>query len=216
MLILIGVLLFSVVVHEVAHAWQAYREGDYTAARLGRITLNPIPHLDAVGSFLVPLALHLSNAGFVFGWAKPVPVVPSRFREPAKGDIRVSLAGVASNFALALAFAALLGLANWAYVAFGTLGGATLVLGAIFEAGIFINLLLAFFNLIPVPPLDGSRVFAYLLPEPWRRAYQGRAGSFGVIVLVAILWLVPGASGVLLAPCFLVFDRLLDFARLWG
>jgi Zn-dependent protease len=101
-LLIIVALLFSIVVHEVAHAWQARREGDDTAEQLGRITLNPLPHLDLFGSILVPAMLYLSNAGFLFGWAKPVPVDPSRYRDYVAGDIRVSLAGIVSNLALAV------------------------------------------------------------------------------------------------------------------
>ncbi|MDH3424435.1 MAG: site-2 protease family protein, partial [Gemmatimonadota bacterium] len=95
-LLIIVVLLFSIVVHEVAHAWQARREGDDTADRLGRITLNPIPHLDPIGSFIVPALLYLSGSGFLFGWAKPVPVNPANYREYVAGDIRVSMAGIVS------------------------------------------------------------------------------------------------------------------------
>ena len=91
-ILIVTVLIFSVVVHEVAHAWQARREGDDTAERLGRITLNPISHLDLVGSFIVPFVLYQLNIGFLFGWAKPVPVNPSKYRSPVWGDIRVSLA----------------------------------------------------------------------------------------------------------------------------
>ncbi|HZD06101.1 MAG TPA: site-2 protease family protein, partial [Longimicrobiales bacterium] len=101
-LLLAPVLLLSIVIHEVAHAWQARREGDLTAARQGRITLNPLPHIDLVGSVLVPLLLYFGNTGFLFGWAKPVPVVPSNYRDPRWGDVRVSLAGIVSNLGLAV------------------------------------------------------------------------------------------------------------------
>src|SRR5690606_32597742 len=98
------VLIFSIVVHEVAHGWLAQREGDPTAAMLGRLTLNPIPHLDPIGSFLVPAVLTLTGSSFLFGWAKPVPVNPRNYRNYKRGDILVSLAGVASNFILAIIF----------------------------------------------------------------------------------------------------------------
>src|SRR5687768_11656311 len=101
-LVIAPVLLMSIVIHEVAHAWQARREGDFTAERLGRITLNPIRHMDPLGSVIVPLLLWRS--GMLFGWAKPVPVDPRNFREPKAGDIRVSLAGIVSNLGLALIF----------------------------------------------------------------------------------------------------------------
>ena len=99
-LLIIPVLLLSVVIHEVAHAWQALREGDTTARDLGRITLNPIPHLDPVGSIIVPVVLHLLPGSFLFGWAKPVPVNPRNFRNYRAGDIRVSLAGIVANLGL--------------------------------------------------------------------------------------------------------------------
>ena len=100
-LIIVPVLIASVVVHEVAHAWQARREGDDTADKLGRITLNPLPHLDLMGSFIVPMILY-AGGGILFGWAKPVPVVPANFREHPGSDIRVSLAGIVSNIGLAV------------------------------------------------------------------------------------------------------------------
>src|SRR5690606_11850152 len=165
-LVLIAVLIMSVVVHEVAHAWQARREGDDLAERLGRITLNPIPHLDPIGSVVVPLVLHFSGSGFLFGWAKPVPVDPSRYRSPVWGDVRVSLAGIVSNLGLAvLATIVIIGLLRLEAVTgpFGTVGDLAVVA---MQYGIAINLLLAFFNLIPLPPLDGSHVLYHLLPQP--------------------------------------------------
>ena len=166
-ILIVAVLIFSVVVHEVAHAWQARREGDDTAERLGRITLNPISHLDLFGSFIVPLILYLTPIPFIFGWAKPVPVNPSKYRSPVWGDIRVSLAGIVSNLGLAV---------------LSTLGAAVVLkvtsltgsppsslaetLSLIAYYGILINLVLAFFNLIPIPPLDGSHVLFHVLPRP--------------------------------------------------
>ena len=104
LLSVLPVLIFSIVVHEVAHAWVALREGDDTAQSLGRITLNPISHLDPIGSFLVPVALSFRSDGLIFGWAKPVPIDPRKFRNFRGGDIRVSLAGIVSNLILAVAF----------------------------------------------------------------------------------------------------------------
>ena len=101
---LLPVLIFSIVVHEVAHAWVALREGDDTAQQLGRITLNPVSHMDLMGSFLVPVALHFMANGLIFGWAKPVPIDPRKFRNYRSGDIKVSLAGIVSNLLLAVVF----------------------------------------------------------------------------------------------------------------
>jgi Zn-dependent protease len=213
-LVLVAVLIFSIVVHEVAHAWQARREGDDLAERLGRITLNPIPHLDPFGSVLVPLALHLSGTGFLFGWAKPVPVDPTRYRSPVWGDIRVSLAGIVSN--LGLAAAATLGAVVILRLevmvgSLGTVGNLALLA---MEYGILINLLLAFFNLIPIPPLDGSHVVSHMLPRGLRHRYQ-ELGRYGLLILMGLLFLVPGLFRVLLWPVFF-FQGLADsFIGLW-
>lgn len=211
---LVVVLIASVVVHEVAHAWQARREGDHTAARLGRITLNPLPHLDPVGSFIVPLLLHFSGAGFLFGWAKPVPVNPANYRSYKWGDIRVSLAGIVANFALAF-------LATLATVvvyrvegAVGTLGGVTVVLGQAASFGILINLVLAIFNLIPIPPLDGSHVLYHLLPRPLAQRYRA-AGQYGLLVLMGVMFLAPGLFRVVLWPVLALHGAADAFIRLW-
>lgn len=188
LIILLPVLVFSVVVHEVAHAQVALWEGDDTAARLGRITLNPIPHLDPVGSVLVPLLMFfLLPGGFIFGWAKPVPVNPRNFRNYRRGDIRVSLAGVTANLILAIACALLLGpvlllMGDGA----GGVGG---FLYRLLTFGMFINLILAVFNLIPIPPLDGSHVVSHLLPPKMALKYRevGRYG-IGILMLLFFVW----------------------------
>ena len=213
-IVLVSVLICSVVVHEVAHAWQARREGDDTADKLGRITLNPIPHLDPLGSFIVPLALHLSGSGFLFGWAKPVPVDPRNYRNYVAGDIRVSMAGIVSN--LILAVLATLGMA--VVVKFeslmGPLGGVTNVVFQGLYYALFINLILAFFNLIPIPPLDGSHVVAHLLPDELALTYR-RMGQYGILVLMGVMFVLPGAFEILLWPVFF-FQGLADaFIRLW-
>lgn len=213
-LVLIAVLIMSVVVHEVAHAWQARREGDDLAESLGRITLNPIPHLDPVGSVLVPLALHFSGTGFLFGWAKPVPVDPTRYRSPVWGDVRVSLAGVVSNLVLAVlaTLGAIVVLKVDAWV--GPFGAAGDLAVLAMQYGIVINLLLAFFNLIPIPPLDGSHVVFHMLPPRLRHAYR-ELGRYGLLVLMGLLFLVPDVFSVLLWPVF-YFQGLADsFIRLW-
>jgi len=213
-IVLVAVLIMSIVVHEVAHGWQARREGDDLAERLGRITLNPIPHLDPVGSVIVPLALHLSGTGFLFGWAKPVPVDPTRYRSPVWSDVRVSLAGVVSNLILAalavVGAIVLLRLERWVGP-FGSMGDLGLIA---MQYGIVINLLLAFFNLIPIPPLDGSHVVFHMLPKSLRFRYR-EMGRYGLLILMALLFLVPGVFQVLLWPVF-YFQGLADsFIRLW-
>lgn len=213
--VLVAVLLFSIVVHEVAHAWQARREGDDLAERLGRITLNPIPHLDPVGSVIVPLVLHFTGSGILFGWAKPVPVDPTRYRSPVWGDVRVSLAGIVSNFGLAaLSVIGAIVILRTEMLVDGSLGtaGDLALLGM--EYGIVINLLLAFFNLIPIPPLDGSHVVFHVLPESVRYKYQ-EMGRYGLLIMMGLLFMVPGAFRLLLYPVF-YFQGLADsFIRLW-
>jgi Zn-dependent protease len=208
------VLIFSIVVHEVAHAWVALKEGDDTAYSLGRITLNPSSHLDPFGSFVVPLAMYLFSNGLIFGWAKPVPVDPRKFRDFRGGDIRVSMAGIVSNLILVVSFTLLV-------VVFVKLQGifpagestfGFLIRTARF--GIFINLILAFFNLIPIPPLDGSHVLYHFLPRAWRPAYQ-RAGQFGLLIVMGLVFLYPPFLSTILLPVNVLMGLADSFVELW-
>lgn len=211
LLIIVPVLLFSVVVHEVAHAWQALREGDTTARDLGRLTLNPVPHLDPVGSFIVPLVLHFLPGNFLFGWAKPVPVNPRNYRNYRAGDIRVSLAGIVSNLGLVVLFALLL-------AALTVLRGVAPFDGVVASSimtmatyGIFINLILAYFNLIPVPPLDGSHVLYHLLPPAAGARYRA-LGRYGVTLLFLTVVAFPSAFSLVLSPVFTAFSWIVSLA----
>jgi Zn-dependent protease len=210
----VSVLLVSIVIHEVAHAWQARREGDDTAEKLGRITLNPIPHLDLFGSFIVPAVLYASGSGFLFGWAKPVPVNPANYRDYVKGDIRVSLAGIVSNLGLAV----LATLLTAVVVKLESLGvGRPGVFEPAYVAlqyALFINLILAFFNLIPIPPLDGSHVLAHVLPKDVQLQYR-MVGQYGVLLLMGLMYFVPGAFSVLLWPVYFLQGLADWFVRLW-
>ncbi len=206
LVLILPVLLFSVVVHEVAHAWQALREGDPTARDLGRITLNPLPHLDPVGSLIVPLVLHfVVPGGLLFGWAKPVPVDPGGFRDPRMGDVRVSLAGIVSNLGLVVLCAAALAVLN---AVVPTEASWAAPVAAMLTYGVFVNLALAWFNLIPVPPLDGSRVLARLLPPAARARYRS-LGRYGVTLLFLTMLAFPGALRVLFAPVALAAEWIL-------
>jgi Zn-dependent protease len=160
------VFLFSLVFHEYAHALVAYRLGDRVAAWTGRLTLDPRAHIDPIGSIVMPIA-GLLMGGFIFGWAKPVPFDPRNLKNPARDTMLIALAGPASNVLLLLAFAGLLrGLG-----ASGALhgNGGLSVLGEMAMQGLFVNAILAAFNMIPLPPLDGSKALAFFLPP--RTAY---------------------------------------------
>ncbi len=214
LLSVLPVLIFSIVVHEVAHAWVALKEGDDTAQSLGRITLNPASHLDPIGSFLVPLVLFFLPGGLIFGWAKPVPIDPRKFRNFRGGDIRVSLAGIVSNLILVVVFTLLvvvfIRLQSALPIGESTFG--FLIRAARF--GIFINLILAVFNLVPIPPLDGSHVLYHFLPRAWRARYQ-QAGRYGILVLIGLAYLYPPFFTVILSPVFALFGLADNFIELW-
>lgn len=182
------VLLFSMVAHEYAHGYAALKQGDPTAQQLGRLTWNPIKHIDPFLTILMPVMLYwASNGQFIFGGAKPVPVNPRNYRNYKRGDIIVSLAGIATNLLLFPLCALLI-------VGLGLLGRLippgveTLFLfQRMMVMGILFNLLLAVFNLLPIPPLDGSHVMKYLMPPAWSLRYQ-QLGKYGIIILLVLLW----------------------------
>ncbi|MBI4513474.1 MAG: site-2 protease family protein [Gemmatimonadetes bacterium] len=212
LVLILPVLLFSVVAHEYAHARVAVAEGDPTPAMLGRLTLNPLPHIDLIGSVAVPLLLIVLNTGFLFGWAKPVPTVPRNYRNFRRGDILVSGAGVAMNFALAIAFTLLAGVVG---AIGGDPGAAPLLEGLRLMAafGILINLILGVFNLLPIPPLDGSHLFYHLLPATWGARYRALGHQYGLL-LVALVIMIPGVGRLLLAPAFWLFGLAAQVAGL--
>ena len=182
------VLLFSVIVHEVAHGYIALLNGDPTARVMGRITLNPGPHIDPIGTIILPLLLLLSHAGILFGWAKPVPVNPLNYRHYRWGEITVSAAGPLSNLALAVIFSYLLRLG---------MGNMGLMKLAFF--GVSINIFLALFNLIPIPPLDGSHILAILLPPKAARMYS-YLEPVGFVLILALFY--TGLLNVLIMPLY--------------
>src|SRR5881296_1367423 len=197
------------VAHEYAHAEAAYRQGDDTAYLLGRLTFNPLKHIDPIMTVVLPVVLWLSHAGFIFGAAKPVPVNPRKYRNFVRGDVIVSLAGIAVNLVLFVACVGLFALVGMLAHALPGLAVSLGILQRMTFYGMWLNLVLAFFNLIPIPPLDGSHVFYHLLPPGAGLKYR-QLYMFGFIPILAVTWLLPGVIGVFLWPA----HRLMDLGLL--
>ena len=193
-------LVFAMVAHEYAHAVTALQQGDDTAYSLGRVTLNPLPHIDPWMSLLLPALLFFGSHGqYTFGGAKPVPVNSRKFRHYRRGDIIVSAAGVTTNLFLSILFAGLFVLLG--LTARSMPGAVTVVDTAqrMMVFGIYLNLLLCFFNLIPLPPLDGSHILYHALPPRAGAWYRG-LGRFGYLPLFAMMFLFQPALMFLLTP----------------
>ncbi|MFZ5465727.1 MAG: site-2 protease family protein [Pseudomonadota bacterium] len=188
--------LFAITVHEAAHGYAARYFGDDTAARLGRLSLNPLRHIDPIGTVLLPIATFFLS-GFIFGWAKPVPVDARNLRNPRRDMAWVSLAGPGSNLAMAIFWGLMMALAQ--FLADTGLGAVAVPLALMGQAGVFINLLLMLLNLVPIPPLDGGRILVSLLPPPLG-AQVARIEPFGLLIL--ILLLVTGVLWAFLGPLF--------------
>lgn len=217
-----AVLLFSLSLHECAHAWMASRLGDPTARMLGRITLNPIKHIDLWGTIILPAIMLLIGPGFLFGWAKPTPVTPANFKNVTRDDILTTVAGPGSNVLAALGATLVLILlsrtsaAGAAIVhqiaATGQVGdilmasSPTLVpLVVLFYLAMILNLILAAFNLLPLPPLDGSHVFRHMLPYKALRIYD----SLGIVSLFVIFIWGGGVVMFLIGPAVSLLRRIL-------
>jgi Zn-dependent protease len=209
--------LFAISVHESAHAWTAYRCGDNTARLLGRITLNPIKHIDPIGTIVMPVLAYVSHFPLI-GWAKPTPVDQRQFKHPVRDDILVSLAGPASNLLVAvgavIVMAAISFSGEFGHQVVKVVGrggvpdsqSALVPLTLMADQFLFMNILLAAFNVIPIPPLDGSHVLRHFLPEGMRRTYD-MMGMFGLILLM----LVGGRLlRVIAGPIFAIFNSVIE------
>ncbi len=196
--------LFAISLHEAAHAWTAARCGDPTAKMLGRITLNPLRHIDPFGSILIPLIGMLSGIGFI-GWARPTPVDPRNFKRPVADDILVSLAGPASNVLLLIVFGIMLKI----YLSMNgapRMHSSAAPLLYLLLSSVTINLVLAIFNLIPVPPLDGSHVIRHFLSGSALATYD-RLGTYGLMLLFIANWYF-NFLGYLFRPAYVLIDRV--------
>jgi len=216
-LFIIPILLFSVVIHEMAHGWMALRFGDPTARDAGRLTLNPIPHIDLFGSILVPLFSVLAAGRVFIAWAKPVPVNPWNFRNLRRDDMLVSIVGPVSNLCLALACTVMV-------IVLGTIGNHLttdsvplfrkfyIFILRMFYGGVYLNVVLAVFNLIPIPPLDGSHVLASFLPDELADRYR-RLGFLGIFFIL-MLMRVPAFNagfGYIIGSVFAPFHTLMGY-----
>jgi len=221
LLIAIPGLYLGVVFHEVAHGYIAYKMGDPTARNFGRLTLNPIVHIDIFGSILLPLVLILFNTGFIFGYAKPVPINPSYFRNYRKGIRYSSLAGPVTNFILAFILGCMLGLYVFLLKISGhpinevmsTPGFANRALEIIFSViqfAIIINIVLGIFNFLPIPPLDGANIVATFLPGNAMYRYLS-IGRFGFILIFALFYFARGLLYPAINKLYQLFTWPLNF-----
>ena len=193
----LAIFFFAVVIHEYAHGWIAWRLGDSTAKNQGRLTLNPVAHIDPIGTILLPLLLLVTHSPVVFGWAKPVPVNFLSLKNPKQDMIWVGLAGPTANILVAILLSFIL--------KFFIITGAH-VLVEILKTGIIINLVLAVFNILPIPPLDGSRVVMGILPRDLAMQYA-KLGPYGFIIIFGLLYL--GIVGGIIWPLVIYLAKLL-------
>lgn len=192
--VIIAVLIYSIVLHEVAHGWVALCNGDPTAKILKRLTLNPLRHIDWIGTVVLPVALYFLRAPFLIGWARPVPYNPAYFRQRALGTLTVGIAGVFVNLLLAFLFSR--GFSVYKETQWGS----------VLAYGLSINLVLAIFNLIPIPPLDGAKVASVFLPGKLSRFFAGSGDRAGMLILLILLYF--GIISKIIAP---LYSQLFSF-----
>ena len=194
-------VLFAITVHEVAHGWMARRLGDPTAMMLGRLTLNPLKHIDPVGTVLLPVLLLVLQMPFIFGWAKPVPVTWENLRNPKRDMALVAVAGPLSNLLMGIGWALIMKLGFVLGQNYEWLAWPLIYMGG---AGITINVVLMLINLLPIPPLDGGRVLVGILPGPWAWKVS-RLEPYGFLILVGLL--ATGLLGKILGPLMAVVQH---------
>jgi Zn-dependent protease len=214
LLLTFPVLLFSVIAHEYAHGYAALKQGDTTALMLGRLTWNPVKHIDPFMTILMPAMLFLVGAP-ILGGAKPVPVNPRNYRKFKQGDIIVSLAGVFTNLLVAILCVIIIALTGMLGNAVPAIEPSLGILQAMMWWGVIINMSLIAFNLIPIPPLDGSHVMKYLLPPAWSLKYQ-QFGRFGLLILIALLWVAPGILQRWINPAIQFGLTMIGFVSRFG
>lgn len=214
-LYIVPILIFSVVIHEMAHGWVALKCGDTTARDLGRLTLNPVPHIDFFGSILVPLFSILATGRVLIAWAKPVPVDPRNFSHYKRDDSLVTAAGPISNLLVAFMCSVMVVLFYYIKAGGNTAEGSMSsefiqFMLKMFGAGIFLNVTLAVFNLIPVPPLDGSHIFSHLLPDEMAFRYR-QIGFFGIFIIILLFNYVPAFSQIFFSVVLFVTRPYINF-----
>jgi Zn-dependent protease len=206
------VILFAITIHEAAHGWAAYKLGDPTAQIMGRITLNPVPHIDPIGTVLMPAILIIMGAP-PFGWAKPVPVNPANLRNPKRDNMLISAAGPAANFLAAfISLTALIFLKKINPNIFFSRGGLQSGfhpiegLAVILFYAVFLNVLLAVFNLIPIPPLDGSGIVTGFLSDEASQTYD-KIRPFGFIIILGLIYL--GLLDIIIRPIYRILEKII-------
>ncbi|WP_455201873.1 site-2 protease family protein [Kaarinaea lacus] len=197
-------VLFAITVHEVAHGWVAKHLGDPTAQMMGRLTLNPIKHIDPIGTVILPVAMLLLT-GFMFGWAKPVPITWENLKRPKRDVGLVAVAGPTANLLMALIWAAVIKIALLLPATASNIALPMVYMGF---AGIFINGILMILNLIPLPPLDGGRIMSSLLPGPLSYKFS-RLEPYGLIILVVLLF--TGILGTIMLPPLIAYLKFITF-----
>jgi Zn-dependent protease len=196
-------ILLAITLHEAAHGYVAYRYGDDTAKKAGRITLNPFKHIDLVGTIIVPVILMMTT-NFIFGWAKPVPVDIRKLHNPKRDMALVAIAGPLANLFMALLWMIAVKIGA-ELIKSKTIAGVPLLLMG--QAGVLINLVLMVLNLIPIPPLDGSRIMTFLLPDPWDRRYNQMHPMVGIMLVIVLI--STGILGKILNPAVLFLQKSL-------